>query len=581
MFGFQLKADSFAEQILDKSIDAVIAIDDNNNVMYFNQAAEKLWGYTKQEVIGKNVKMLVPTEHRDNHDGYVNRHRKEGNDKLVGSTIDLYIENKQGKVVWCSLSLSKFTYNNKQCYSAIVKDISAQREAQQLIDQTLTQCIDGVVTIDENNNVVFFNPAAEKIWGAPKEDVIGNNVKMLVPAHIRPHHDSYVNRNRQTGQNRLVGTALELQVETLDGRDIWVALSLSKIELDNKILYTAFVRDITEAYLARQAFKRLSLVANNTSNAVIITDNTGLIEYVNQGFESITGYSLDDVKGKKPGDILQGEHTDPETVQRISKRLSAKQSLYEEILNYDRQGKPYWISLAIDPVFDEGGHLTHYIAIQADIDKTKRKSLENDIRMSAINDSSLMLETDAHGHIITANSQFLHSIECGSTSQAKEIIPSVSQLIGSDKWNDIIKGSPVTADANVTLRSGSSIHLVLEATPITNVYNEVETVLIYAEDVSRKNAVISETHAAMSQVLDRISSIVQSINNISNQTNLLALNAAIEAARAGDAGRGFAVVADEVRNLAQSSAESAEQIGSLIEETKGHVDQLSDYLGNS
>lgn len=114
--------------------------------------------------------------------------------------------------------------------------------------------------------------------------------------------------------------------------------------------------------------------------------------------------------------------------------------------------------------------------------------------------------------------------------------------------------------------------------PVQDENGRLSKILLYGTDVSEKNALLTSTHEAMSQVLSKISTIIDTINSISSQTNLLALNAAIESARAGEAGRGFAVVADEVRSLASRTTDSAEEIGGGIEETKSHVDQLSGYI---
>jgi methyl-accepting chemotaxis protein len=308
MLGFFSKNNSnYLQNVLDQALDAVVTIDHNNNVIFYNKAAEKLWGYAHHEVIGRNVKMLVPKMIQSNHDEYVNSNRRTGQNKIIGTSRDVQLETKSGSIIWCNLSLTKVKQDGNYLYTAFVKDITKEKESKLIIDQTLEQCIDAVVTIDENNNVVFFNKAAEKLWGCNRDDVMGKNVKMLVPQVIQSNHDNLVNSNRTSGVDKIVGTSRDVQVETLDGRNIWANLSLSKVRLENKILYTAFVKDITEEKLQREEFTTLSLVANETDNSVIITDANGLIEYTNPGFERLTGYASREVIGKKPGQVLQGD----------------------------------------------------------------------------------------------------------------------------------------------------------------------------------------------------------------------------------------------------------------------------------
>lgn len=159
------KKNDAAEQALKQSILAVVTIDENNNITFYNDAAQALWGYTPKEVLGRNIQMLVPSEHKANHDSYVNSHRRTGVNKIVNSSREVELERKDGKRIWVQLALSQVVLNGKKHYTAFVRDVTQERESREIVEQTLEQALDAVVCIDEHNNVTLFNASAEKLWG--------------------------------------------------------------------------------------------------------------------------------------------------------------------------------------------------------------------------------------------------------------------------------------------------------------------------------------------------------------------------------------------------------------------------------
>ncbi|MBR10611.1 MAG: hypothetical protein CMP48_23375 [Rickettsiales bacterium] len=126
-------------------------------------------------------------------------------------------------------------------------------------------------------------------------------------------------------------------------------------------------------YTATPLFSDL---VHNTNNAVIITDLDGSIKYCNQGFTKITGYSFDEVKGKKPGAFLHGPDTNPETIDRISRKINNLERVNESILNYHKDGSSYWLQLDIYPIFDEMERPSHFMAIESVITEHKLKEKE-------------------------------------------------------------------------------------------------------------------------------------------------------------------------------------------------------------
>lgn len=567
-------------QTLEQAIDAVVTIDERNAITFFNSAAERLWGYRRDEVIGKNVKMLVPQSIQSNHDSYVNANRTTGVNKIVGTSREIEVPRKDGTNVWCSLALSRVEVGDSIVYTAFVKDITKEREGREVIRQTLEQALDAVVTIDEANNVTFFNRAAERLWGYQREEVIGNNVRMLVPADIQSVHDQYVNTNRSGAANKIVGTSREVPIHRKDGAMRYGALSLSKVELDGKILYTAFVKDVTEEVRNREQLRVLSLVANETSNSVVITDAAGFIEYVNPGFTRMTDLQFEEVKGKKPGNVLQGELTDPDTVQSIRTHLNSQKPFYEEILNYTKTGSPYWISLSINPVFDEAGRLVKFVSVQADITETKQKALESSDRIEAIQQSNAVVEWDANGTLTNTNSKFraIFGLTEEEISNNGEKF-GLGKLLGSNDFQQLLNGENVARNLSVAPLD-KEVHLAVNVQPIKDYQGTINTIVMYASDETQQRAAINESSKLMSEVLDKISSIATDISDISRQTNLLSLNAGIESAQAGETGRGFSIIAAQIRRLAAGSSDSAKEINDMIESTRKQIEELNQLFAD-
>ncbi len=136
-------------------------------------------------------------------------------------------------------------------------------------------------------------------------------------------------------------------------------------------------RDLASELTAmRVKSDRLAAIARHTINAVIITDADERIEWVNDAFTQMTGYTFAEVLGRRPGDFLQGPDTNPETVAEMTRRIAERRPVDVEILNYRKDGTPYWLQVQIQPLQDETGRLTGFMAIELDITERKQQAKE-------------------------------------------------------------------------------------------------------------------------------------------------------------------------------------------------------------
>jgi two-component system, sensor histidine kinase and response regulator len=139
---------------------------------------------------------------------------------------------------------------------------------------------------------------------------------------------------------------------------------------------------MSEEY-SRSSIEALALarLATHQRYAVVLTDRAGRIEWVNGGFEALTGYRAEEVLGRVPGSFLQGPDTDPQTVEAMREGLASGDGFSFEVLNYHKSGRAYWVDIEVRPVLDAQGEFQNFMAIEMDV--TERRESERKLREAA------------------------------------------------------------------------------------------------------------------------------------------------------------------------------------------------------
>ena len=203
-----------------------------------------------------------------------------------------------------------------------------------------------------------------------------NGFLNLVSEQYRNELTRALQNTIQTGQDMYI----EYEAKRNDDKKKLFISGFGKLERDSSgtpIRIFGVVQDISVRKSNEEELKRLSLVAKNTSNGVVITDENYRIIWVNDGLTKISGYTLEELKGKTPS-IFQFEKTNLETKERIKKSLIDRKSVKAEILNKGKNGNEYWLDIYIEPIFNDEGNLNGFIAIEIDItDRKNNLELQN------------------------------------------------------------------------------------------------------------------------------------------------------------------------------------------------------------
>jgi PAS domain S-box-containing protein len=245
------------------------------------------------------------------------------------------------------------------------------KEREEMFAKISSGAMDGIILINNEGYVTYWNEAASDIFGYSSKEIIGKDLHEIL---TEPEDTKKFLRNKvkfaKTGKGNAINKNTVLKAITKYGKVIEIELSLSSLKIKNEWHAVGIVRDITERKKVEDQLQTLSKAVENASATIVITDPNGSIEYVNRKFTETTGYSKEEALGNNPRILSSGKHP-----------VSFYKTLWETIIqgkewkgefhNKRKNGETYYESALISSIQDNNGNILHYIGIKEDITREK------------------------------------------------------------------------------------------------------------------------------------------------------------------------------------------------------------------
>jgi len=241
------------QSIFESAVDGIIVIDGKGLIKAFNPGAERLFGYTAGEVLGQNVKVLMPGPDRDQHDRYLANYLETGIPRIIGTGREVQGRRKDGSTFPLHLSVGRMDIDGEPAFTGILHDLSrrveieeALRKSEERVRSIVESAVDGIIVIDERGLIQAFNPSAERLFGYSLNEVLGRNVNMLMPSPDRERHDGYIHQYLTTGEQKIIGIGREVTGRRKDGTTFPVHLSVGEMVNEGRRSFTGILHDLSD-----------------------------------------------------------------------------------------------------------------------------------------------------------------------------------------------------------------------------------------------------------------------------------------------------------------------------------------------
>jgi sigma-B regulation protein RsbU (phosphoserine phosphatase) len=365
-------AEEASRLILEAAPDAIVVTKQNGRIVLVNSQTERLFGYTRQELLGQKVEVLVPQHVRRRHAKNRTAYFSHPSVRPMGSGLELYGRRKDGTEFPIDVSLSPLHTGGGTLVSGFIRDITERKRSEELVSHlaAIVQASgDAIIGKSVDGTIESWNAGAERLYGYKAEEVIGRSLAMLVPPD-RTGEFARIMKGLRYGKHIENYETTRLHK---DGHRIEVSVTISPVRDKTGAVIGASViaRDITRQKLVEELVSHFAAIVETSEDAIISESLDGTILSWNAGAERLYGYKAEEVVGRSLSLLVPPGQTHEMT--RTMKALRKGQHFdHYEISQLHKDGHAIETSITISPVKSKGGAVVGASVIARNITRQKR-----------------------------------------------------------------------------------------------------------------------------------------------------------------------------------------------------------------